>query len=123
MYIKRTTEINNPPKVPKVFIFKLVVVKKTPKMKSIANYAIKKIRNDLISRRGHVCELCHRNIILLKYLHMHHIDRNRLNNQDGNLLLLCATCHLKQHLDKSWSCKLLKRKSEDMEREIFSEFY
>ena len=31
------------------------------------------------------------------YLHVHHIDRNKLNNSPSNLISLCANCHHKAH--------------------------
>jgi hypothetical protein len=30
-------------------------------------------------------------------LHVHHIDGNKLNNDEGNLISLCATCHRQAH--------------------------
>jgi hypothetical protein len=29
--------------------------------------------------------------------HVHHIDRNRMNNKQNNLILLCKKCHIKLH--------------------------
>jgi hypothetical protein len=49
-------------------------------------------------RRGHVCANCgYRKIP--RILEIHHIDRNRRNNEDINLLLLCPNCHAEEHYD------------------------
>lgn len=73
------------------------------------NYIIKQIRHNLIFTRGCTCEKCHKHISISKYLHMHHIDRNRKNNSGTNLILLCVMCHSKQHLDNPWVQKIMKK--------------
>ena len=35
-------------------------------------------------------------------LHVHHIDRNPNNNEDENLIVLCATCHRDRHAGRGW---------------------
>ncbi len=30
-------------------------------------------------------------------LHVHHLDGNRKNNRDENLIVLCPNCHMKAH--------------------------
>lgn len=42
------------------------------------------------------CELCGYNAVP-EVLEVHHIDRNRSNNQPGNLQILCPTCHAAEH--------------------------
>lgn len=69
---------------------------------STTNTLVKKRRQDLLVHRQHICEICKIPVKETKYLHMHHIDRNRSNNSDSNLLLLCPTCHKNQHLDNCW---------------------
>ena len=32
---------------------------------------------------------------------VHHIDHNKLNNSDDNLMVLCANCHIKYHKNKN----------------------
>lgn len=41
------------------------------------------------------CKICKEPNI--KRLHVHHKDKNRLNNKLENLLILCRKCHLKLH--------------------------
>lgn len=48
-------------------------------------------------KRAHVRYQCQRCGIDLsdkqKLLHVHHLDHNRLNNEDWNLLAVCVLCH------------------------------
>jgi hypothetical protein len=55
----------------------------------------KGIRERLIQKRGHKCEMCFRRNWLGKpiSLHVHHIDGNGDNNEEENLLLVCPNCH------------------------------
>lgn len=53
-------------------------------------------RKLLFETRKHECEKCGYNKIP-EILHVHHIDRNRDNNCEENLLLLCPTCHEEEH--------------------------
>lgn len=43
--------------------------------------------------RGTVCQECS----TTQGLHVHHIDRDPTNNDPGNLVTLCGSCHLKLH--------------------------
>ena len=44
------------------------------------------------------CEKCGVNCESKKtLLHCHHIDKNPQNDDDNNLMVLCATCHQKEH--------------------------
>lgn len=55
----------------------------------------------LLKLRGLGCEICSYNKI--EILHVHHMDRNRKNNNLENLKLLCPNCYYEEHhLDKSW---------------------
>ncbi len=55
----------------------------------------KAIRARIIKVRGNMCELCGYNRVDI--LHIHHINRDRTNNDPNNLKLLCPNCHLEQH--------------------------
>ena len=55
----------------------------------------------LLEERGMICERCGYN--KKEILHIHHKDRNRNNNDFGNLELICPNCHYEEHyLGKSW---------------------
>lgn len=58
-------------------------------------YVKKTLKTNLVSQRGHKCEIC-QNISWLNQpipLQLHHIDGNSQNNDNTNLQLLCANCH------------------------------
>ena len=68
----------------------------------------------LLEQRGKICERCSYN----KYeiLQVHHIDRDKKNNNLDNLELVCPNCHYEEHfLDKSWlkGLKLNKEGGQD----------
>ena len=44
-----------------------------------------------------ICEICQSTIMI----EVHHIDRNRLNNNDNNLLIVCRKCHRGIHGKRS----------------------
>lgn len=54
-----------------------------------------RIKERLIVDRGHKCEKCNNTHWLKRAitLELHHIDGNRTNNRDSNLMLLCPNCH------------------------------
>lgn len=72
-----------------------------------------KLRQILLERRPYVCEECglsewnNRTLPL----EVHHLDGNRTNNEDNNLLLLCPNCH---SLTSSFS-KHIKKEISDSE--------
>ena len=47
------------------------------------------VRNRVLERAGQKCQKCGKSI----HLKIHHIDRNPSNNNPGNLIVLCPTCH------------------------------
>lgn len=62
----------------------------------------KKLRKDIIRERTN-CEYCKST----KSLQIHHKDRNRGNNNSSNILLLCKSCHAKEH-EKQGQFKIAK---------------
>lgn len=53
-----------------------------------------------------VCKRCSRND--MRVLAVHHIDRNRQNNDISNLMWLCRNCHFLIHHDKVEDDKLME---------------
>jgi len=55
-------------------------------------------------------------------LHVHHIDKNRCNNLPENLLVLCAKCHKKEHLELNLKCptaiNVVQKNSENAEKNL-----
>ena len=69
-----------------------------PKDKVVSERAIK-IR--LLKDRGTRCERC--GYARTEILHVHHKDRNHVNNLSENLELICPNCHCEEHyLKGSW---------------------
>jgi 5-methylcytosine-specific restriction endonuclease McrA len=61
----------------------------------------KALKTRLIKIRGRTCEKCGYNKI--EILQVHHIDKDRNNNDLANLELICPNCHFEEHyLKKSW---------------------
>lgn len=56
-----------------------------------------RLRQRLLAERGSRCERCGYAEIP-QILEVHHIDRNRRNNRDENLKVLCPNCHSIDHL-------------------------
>ena len=55
----------------------------------------------LLNQRGRNCERCE--YTKIEILQVHHKDRNRENNELGNLELICPNCHAEEHyLENSW---------------------
>ncbi len=46
-------------------------------------------------KANHTCQQCSYNTFPI--CQIHHIDRNRDNNSDDNLILLCPNCHMTDH--------------------------
>lgn len=49
-----------------------------------------------VRARKHVAKQC-RDCGMTKNLHVHHLNRNPMDNERANLVTLCASCHLKLH--------------------------
>ena len=56
------------------------------------------ISNYMKSNVDYVCQECYKDLSShKKYLHTHHIDANKSNNNHGNLKVLCIECHSKEY--------------------------
>ncbi len=65
----------------------------------VKNYQSLKMR--LIAQRGKKCERC--GYGKLEILQVHHVNKDRNNNELSNLELICPNCHYEEHLlQKSW---------------------
>ena len=58
------------------------------------DFRILQIRYDIRQRDAHACQRCGvSEDALPRALHVHHIDGNKMNNADSNLIALCPRCH------------------------------
>jgi 5-methylcytosine-specific restriction endonuclease McrA len=64
------------------------------------------IRENILKRDMFVCQCCKRKDLKLC---IHHIDCNRKNNKENNLITICDNCHLQLHRRNS-NYKLKKNK-------------
>ncbi len=66
-------------------------------------FRVFKIR--LMEERGAKCERC--GYKKYEILHVHHKNRNRMDNRSENLEIICPNCHYEEHhLEKSWLRKM-----------------
>lgn len=58
-------------------------------------------RSFALNKTRHRCQRCGKNFSGKKSgkLDVHHIDCNKYNNEEGNLISLCKSCHAKTHWD------------------------
>lgn len=54
---------------------------------------VSKIKREDANWTCQECEICLEDRAHQRYLHVHHIDHDKSNNQDNNLAVLCITCH------------------------------
>ncbi len=66
----------------------------------IKNWA--KIRFRIVSRDNHKCRMI--NCVSSLDLNVHHIDYDRSNNDDINLITLCRKCHAQIHAEGYKPC-------------------
>lgn len=60
----------------------------------IANW--RKIRESILERDNFACRVCGADGVEAR-LNVHHIDYERRNNKDSNLVTLCGVCHRAVH--------------------------
>ena len=78
------------------------------KRNSISRTMTTKHREEIRVRDNHRCAFCgvaddeipHSDSPLENTLHVHHIDHDRHNNENTNLITLCPICHRTGHSDK-----------------------
>lgn len=69
----------------------------------------KELKYKIRKRDNWICQLCGKN----RSVHVHHIDCNKLNNQETNLITLCGSCHAKHHHTSNTEFKKEQRLFED----------
>lgn len=84
--------IIKPEKVPAWFkSLKDITIKLKSKQKGYSSEFKNKAK--IIKEKEKVCKQCWSDY----YLMVHHIDKNKHNNNDSNLILLCFNCHKLHH--------------------------
>lgn len=63
------------------------------------HYRVKQNRKRLIKERGCVCGKCGKEVLPSK-IHQHHLNGNKDDHNDNNIILLCQICHLKMPKNK-----------------------
>jgi len=58
-------------------------------------------KNIALKKHGRKCMACGKEDEREKYIHVHHKDHNRENNNAENLKVLCAKCHRVEHPQKA----------------------
>ena len=65
------------------------------------------------NRDNHICQECGVEEDRLGYnLHVHHIDYNKKNNNESNLISLCKSCHAQTNYTRDNWCEYLQEKIE-----------
>ena len=58
----------------------------------------KQLKKKIKKRDGFKCKICG----YTKKLHVHHIDYNKMNSNDDNLITLCSSCHSKTNWKRNY---------------------
>ena len=72
----------------------------------------KSLKQFIKTRDNYQCQVCSRKLYKSKSAHVHHRDRNRQNNDQDNLILLCVPCHNNVHGNKMESPPIMALRSE-----------
>lgn len=68
----------------------------------------KKLKNTIRNRDDNVCQVCD---IKQAICDIHHIDYNKNNNKESNLVCLCRSCHSKTNFHRTyWALFFLRKK-------------
>lgn len=81
--------------------------------KSFEKYSInfnKTLKENIRKRDKYVCQECGLKLNKNKKLAIHHIDYNKKNNKENNLVSLCNSCHSKTNFKRSDWAKYFKEK-------------
>lgn len=69
------------------------------------NQLTHKARRELIDSKQSCCEICGTRESGRR-IHVHHRDRDRSNNSEANLQVLCRDCHYRTHKGHKWNADL-----------------
>jgi 5-methylcytosine-specific restriction endonuclease McrA len=75
----------------------------------------RKLKESIRKRDNHICQICNKQQ-KQKKLDVHHIDYNKENCQESNLITLCRRCNLKVNFNRNYWTELLKDKVTSMEK-------
>jgi len=59
------------------------------------------LRDSIRARDGYICQVCNEKQ-KRKTFHVHHIDYDKENNNESNLITLCKSCHMKTNGDREY---------------------
>lgn len=79
--------------------------------KSFEEYGMefnKELKNKIRERDNYTCQECGKNETRRK-LDIHHIDYNKKNNKENNLISLCRGCHIKTNFSRKDWIKYFKK--------------
>jgi 5-methylcytosine-specific restriction endonuclease McrA len=67
-----------------------------------------KLKREIKERDNYQCQMCHKENIPEKKLHVHHVDYNKKNNMHDNLITFCNSCHsITNGIRSTWT-KIIK---------------
>ena len=85
----------------------------------MARKNIETLKTILLGKSAKTCNVC-RNY--KKGVIVHHIDENKMNNNENNLILICTDCHGEAHTKRKLSLNLtpnrLKKMKKEWEKEV-----
>ncbi len=71
------------------------------------------IKNKIKKRDNFICQNCGRKVKKI-FLNVHHIDYNKLNNKETNLITLCTWCNSGANGNKEYWIRLFSKKIEEL---------
>jgi len=66
----------------------------------------KKLKTKIAKRDNYICQIC--NEVLPDKFHIHHIDYNKDNYKENNLVFLCNYCHMKTNHHRDFWIEFFK---------------
>ena len=72
-----------------------------------------RLKNKIKKRDNYTCQICNKKINNKRKLHAHHIDYDKNNNKENNLISLCEVCHSKTNNNRDYWSFFLQGKIND----------